>query len=187
MVKCSTLSRKLYCLFCENRITDIYSRAWQGWRGSIEDKPEKSQRQTFVSRTRPHAMAGLMSGLNATNSPTEPLSLQMINILWNVFSERVEPFIRIIFRGAKSELHAKSTNIEAQSSMTAAEHALVLAICYAGANSLSDDECEPMLGLQRSNMVDKCQASSEDALLRTNVLCMTDLNTIRAVIFYTVS
>jgi hypothetical protein len=186
MVKCSTLSRKLYYPLNENQLTDTYSRAWQGWRGRIEDKPEKSQRQTFVSRTKPYAMAGLMSGLNATDLPMEPLSLQIVNILWNVFSQRVEPFVRIMFRGAKSELRAKSTNLELQSSMTAAEQALATTICYASVNSLSDDDCQAMLQIRRSSLLDECQARSEDTLLRTNLFCMADLNTIRAIVFYIV-
>jgi hypothetical protein len=131
-------------------------------------------------------MVGLMFDHSPIHIPIEPLSLQLINVLWDVFSQRVEPFVRIMFRSARSELRAKSTDMEAQSSTTAAEHALVMAICYASVNSLSDDDCEAMLRLQRSSLLDECQARSEDTLLQTNLFCMTDLNTIRAVIFYLV-
>lgn len=76
--------------------------------------------------------------------------------------------------------------MELQPFLTPAEHALVTAICYASVNSLTDDECRSMLQLERATLLVECQFQCEEALVHTNIFCMTDLNVIRAAVFYIV-
>jgi hypothetical protein len=131
-------------------------------------------------------MAGLVFDRMTPTMPTEPLSIQRANILWQVFAQRVEPFVRIMFRWVMDDLRTRSTNLELQSSLTPTEHALVMGVCYVSINSLTNEECRSMLQLQRSTLLAECQFQCEESLLHTNLFCMSDLNVIRAVIFYVV-
>jgi hypothetical protein len=131
-------------------------------------------------------MSGSITGQSSVSSVTESISPQCALVLWNVFIQRVEPLVRIIFRWAIDELRAKSTNTQDQKPISSTEHALVQAIYYASANTLTDDECTNLLQLPRSVVVAQCQARCEDALLQTNLFCMNDLDTIKAVTFYIV-
>jgi hypothetical protein len=131
-------------------------------------------------------MAATASKQNPASLPVELVSLQRAEVLWHVFSQRVEPLARVMYRWALDELRTKSTDIGLQSSLSATQHALVNAIYYISANSLTDDESMTLLQQPRGNFLAKCQAQCEDALLCTNIFCMDDLDVIRAVILYTV-
>ncbi|KAL5120373.1 hypothetical protein ACEQ8H_001663 [Pleosporales sp. CAS-2024a] len=71
-----------------------------------------------------------------------------------------------------------------RASLTPGEDALVMAIYYATANSLSDEECRSMLQMERSSLLTQCQFQCEEALVQTNIFCMSDITVIKAVIFY---
>jgi len=131
-------------------------------------------------------MAGLVFNRTKSAIPTEPLSIQRTIILWQIFTQRVEPLVRIMYRWAVKDLRTRSTSMELQPSLTPAEHALVTAVCYVSVNSLTDDECKSMLQLERATLLVQCQFQCEEALVHTNIFCMTDLNVIRAVVFYIV-
>jgi hypothetical protein len=126
------------------------------------------------------------AGKDRAGSAVEPLSPQCALTLWRVFMERVEPLARIMFRWAIDELRAKSSNAQDSQPLTITEHALVQAIFYAGANSMTDDDCKSLVQLPRSIVIAECQTRCEDALLQTNLFCMSDLNTIKAVLYYVV-
>ena len=91
-----------------------------------------------------------------------------------------------MYRWAWDELRAKSTDVELQPALSRTQHALVTAIYYVSANSLSEGESKMLLQQPRSSIVAECQVRCEDALLSTNLFCMSDLDVIKAIIFYIV-
>lgn len=132
-------------------------------------------------------MAGLMDQASSTRPPLDPVWLQRSVILWTVFKQRVEPLVRVLYRSQIDELSAHTQTMMLQPRPRGTEYALVLTIFYATANSLTDDECRSMFNLPQSTLLAECQALCEEALLQTNLFCMDDLATIKAVIFYFVS
>jgi hypothetical protein len=106
--------------------------------------------------------------------------------LWRIFDERVEPFVKIIFWCDKKDIYARSTSMDLQPQQSSTEKALVAAIYYTSANCLTDEDCWALLGLARSSLLNERQAESEKGLLSTNIFCMCDINTIKAVLFYIV-
>jgi hypothetical protein len=116
----------------------------------------------------------------------EPVTLHCANVLWQVFSQRVEPFVRIIYRWTIDELRMKSTEIELQPALGETQYALIQAIYYASANSLTEDDCMTLLKLPRSTLLAARQVQCEQALQQMNLFCMKDLTTIKAVVLYIV-
>ncbi|KAH3905269.1 hypothetical protein HBH56_218900 [Parastagonospora nodorum] len=129
-------------------------------------------------------MTGLVFNRMTAITPTEPLPIQRTIILWQVFTQRIEPLVRIMYRWVVEDLRTRSTSMELQTSLTPAERALIMAVCYTSVNSLTNDECRSMLQLERATLLTECRFQCEDALVHTNMFCMTDLNVIRAVVFY---
>jgi hypothetical protein len=118
----------------------------------------------------------------------EPLSSQEVSILWDSFDQRVEPFVRIMFRWATGELRARTTtSLEVPQVLGGTEYALVTAIYYVSVKSLTDDDCISLLQEPRATLLVKYQLRCEEALQSTNLFCMNDLVTIKAIIFYIVS
>jgi hypothetical protein len=118
--------------------------------------------------------------------PCENLPDNQARILWRTFDQRVEPFVRIIFRWEKKDICARSTSMELQPLRGKTEKALVAAIYYASANSLTAEDCWALLGLDRSTLLDELQSQCERGLLSTNIFCMSDVNIIKAIILYIV-
>lgn len=132
-------------------------------------------------------MAGSTIGSATTQPSIDRVWLQRSTSLWKVFSQRVEPLVKVLFRWQITELHAQSQQMDLEHQIGETRTALVLAALYASANSLTDDESRSMFDLSRSALLGDCQALCEDALLRTNLFCIKDIATIKAVIFYLVS
>lgn len=83
-------------------------------------------------------------------------------------------------------LRKKSSDVELQQQLSVVESALVFSIYYISASSLHDDECKTLLQQSRSSLLSQYQATCEEALLRTNLLCMNDILVMKAIIFYMV-
>ena len=123
---------------------------------------------------------------NPTSLSVRSVSLQDADALWHAFNQRVEPLVRVMYRWALEELRTKSTHSELQTSLSGTKNALISAIYYVSAHSLTDEESLSRLQQPRSELVAECQARCEDALLCTNLFCISDIDVIKAIIFYTV-
>jgi hypothetical protein len=132
-------------------------------------------------------MAGSAVGSAATQPSVDRVWLQRSESLWAIFNQRVEPLVKILFRWQISELSARRQPTDLERHIGETRTSLVLAILYASANSLTEYESLSMFDLPRSTLLANCQAECEDALLRTNLFCIKDIATIKAVIFYIVS
>ncbi|KAF2033421.1 hypothetical protein EK21DRAFT_86229 [Setomelanomma holmii] len=137
-----------------------------------------------MSRPRPHAMVGTSMGESPVDTPVPAILPQHAILLWQIFTQRVEPLARITYRWALSDLSAKFTNPDRLSSICKTEKALVAAIYYMSASSLIEKECQDLFELPRIRVLAEYQARCEEALLRTNLFCMRDVTVIKAIIFY---
>lgn len=131
-------------------------------------------------------MIGLTSAHLPIDSPSEEISPQHASILWHIFMHRVEPFVRIMYEWTRDELRTRSIDVELRALLSPAERALVTAVYLASVNSLTDDDSEALLQLPRSTLLDKYHVQCENAVLRTNLFCINELSTIKAIIIYTV-
>ncbi|KAF2831472.1 hypothetical protein CC86DRAFT_463354 [Ophiobolus disseminans] len=169
----------------DGNVQYLESRAWHGWRGRLgnDEGHNANLQKPNTSRPRPHALVGspVERGGHQKTS-LEPVPQDRSTFLWDTFIKRVEPFMRVLFSWSLQELKAKST--EQHSSLSASEDALVSAIYYAATNSLLEEECQRATGLLQSALINEHQARCESALLRMDLLCITDFTTIRAIVFY---
>jgi hypothetical protein len=163
---------------------DSQSRAWQRLPGKLNSDSQlhPSLGRYFQPRPHPHAMASSV----AFGTRSELSSPHKASILWHVFHQRVEPLVRIMFRWATAELRTRTTSLE-QPPLDSTEYALVTAIYYASARSLTDDDCRNLLQESRATLLAEFQTRCEDALQSTNLFCINDITTIKAIIFYFVS
>jgi hypothetical protein len=160
---------------------DSQSRSWQRLPGKVnsDGQSHPSLGRYFQPRPHPHAMASSVD----TGTRCELPSPREASILWHVFFQRVEPLVRIMFRWAIVELRTRTTSLE-QPPLDGTEYALVTAIYYASVRSLTDDDCRNMLQESRAKLLANYQARCEKALQGTNLFCMADITTIKALIFY---
>lgn len=145
-----------------------------------------NSRRLITSCPRPHAMAGSPFALTVQKTSFDPVPHQRSSFFWDTFVKRVEPFLRILFSWSLQELRTKSTRVDPQSSLSGPEIALEMAIYYVATNSLVDEECQQATGLPQPNLLAEHQARCESALSRLNLLCITDLTAIKAIVFYVV-
>jgi hypothetical protein len=82
-------------------------------------------------------MKGTTTNQSHTGLSAESVSLQIAEVLWHVFGQRVEPLVRIMYRWAWEELRTKSIDPELRLSISTTENALLTAIYYVSANSLT--------------------------------------------------
>jgi hypothetical protein len=126
-----------------------------------------------------------MAGSVGVGTRPEPLSSRIVSVLWHIFCRRVEPLVRIMFRWATIELRIRTTSLD-QLPLDDTEYALVTAIYYASINSLTDDDCRNLLQDSRATLLAEYQRRCEEALQSTNLFCMSDVTTLKAIIFYLV-
>jgi hypothetical protein len=132
-------------------------------------------------------MAGSVFSRSPISPQAEPmLSLEHATVLWQIFDQRVEPLVRIMYRWATIGLRAKSVDMELYRSLCPSQHALVVAIYYVSAASLTENDCTTLFQKPRSTLLAECQTRCEEALSGTNLFCINDVTTIKAIMFYMV-
>lgn len=159
----------------------VESRAWQNWLGKGTNK------SPFTPRKRRHAFSDLIMNNeeNGDLSSRHPSPGQAAT-LWSVFTQRVDPIVRVTFTWKMRDIQLRSTDPENVKHLSASEHAFVLAIYFISIASLSDEECHNILQESRASLLHQYHALCEEALLRSNLFCITDLIVIKALIFYMV-
>lgn len=134
----------------------------------------------------PHALVGVLPSHNAHCIADPPVDTHRARVLWDAFKERVEPLVRIVFRWQIDDLMSRTMCADS-TPLSNLERTLVDAIYYASANSLTDNQCVELLQMPKSTFLARCQTQCEQSLLGPDLFCVTDILTIKAVIFYIVS
>lgn len=107
-------------------------------------------------------------------------------VLWDMFRERVEPLVRIIYRWQMSDLMSRTMSADTMP-LSNPERALVDAIYYASANSMTNDQCMVLLQMPKTDLLAECQTRCELSLLGPDLFNVRSIWTIKAIIFYIVS
>lgn len=140
----------------------------------------------FLMRKRPHVFSSMLGVQNSGDTAGVHPSPEHAAQLWKVFNERVEPLVRITYRWVLEDLRARSIDLSSLQSLSSAENVLVLAIYLISINSMSEEECTNLLQESRISLLSRYQGICEVALLHTNLFCMTEINIIKALVFYMV-
>ena len=96
------------------------------------------------------------------------------------------PVTTISFGWALNQFRSISMDIEDRKRLSNAEHAFLFSLYLAGVISLSDEECKRDVQQSRLNLLTEYQTLCEEALSRTNLLCMTDITVLKALALYMV-
>lgn len=144
-------------------------------------------RNPFLTRNYPDAFNGRFSTNSSidlsVSHPTQPTA----SVLWDAFSQRVNPLVRIIFSWSLSYWRSASTDQHLQKQLDDSEHALLFSLYLVSTTSLSEEECEEELHQPKATLMSKYQVLCEEALARTNILCITDITVLKALTIYMVS
>lgn len=173
----------------EDSTADYGRRAWQSWLGTNNDEDETrvvGSKNPFLLRKRPHALSRITHGQDNVEALGRYPSLEQMEILWQIFGLRVEPIVRISYKWTLDELRVRSLDAEQRVSLSPAEQAYLFSLYLISVHSLNDEECQSMLHDSRSRLLVHYQTLCEEALIRTNLLCMADILVIKAIILYVV-
>lgn len=107
--------------------------------------------------------------------------------LWTIFKQRVNPLIRISFNWDLDRLESATVLAACPTRADDAQDALLSSIYLASIVSVSDAECETKLHRSKSSLLSEFQTLCEEALARTNILCMKNIVSLKAMAIYLVS
>lgn len=168
---------------------ELCRRAWQGWLGINNNEgvsEATSSRNPFLLRDRPHALSSIIGGQAAVSLLAREPSPQYADALWNTYRLRVEPLVRISYRWALDQLRARSVDVEQRQHLSATEQAFVCSVYLISVHSLPDEECQSTFDVPKPMLLNHYHVLCEEALMRTNILCIADIMVIKAIILYTV-
>jgi len=94
--------------------------------------------------------------------------------------------IRISFSWELQRLESATVLPDYSMQVNVADDALVSSIYLASITSLSDTECRAMLSQSRTSLLSQYQILCEEALARTNILCMNNTSALKAMALYLV-
>lgn len=170
-------------------VTNIQRRSWKQWRADSASKQPMLLPAGIISippPKLPHGLVGMLPSPNAIHVANSSMESRSKRVLWDAFEERVEPLVRIMFRWQISDLVTQTIRADSMP-LSEPERALVDAIYYASANSMTNDQCIMLLQTPKIDLLAECQTRCEQSLLGPDLFCVRDIATIKAVIFYIVS
>lgn len=137
-------------------------------------------------RKSPNALQAMFGSNSSVDLAASYPSRREAITLWNIFDQRVHPLVRISFSWALKSLRSASIEIEDQKQLTDAEHAFVFSLYLLSVISLSDEDCLREMHQPRPVLLSDFQMLCEEALTRTNLLCITDITVLKALTLYMV-
>ena len=132
----------------------------------------------------PDAFRGAFCSMNTFDLAERHPSQQIAKSLWNAFWQRIKPVTAISFSWALKRMYERS--IDPDEHLSDAEHAFLFSIYLTSVNSLSEEECREELQRPKPSLVSEYQMLCEEALARTNLLCITDITVLKTLAFYLV-
>ncbi|KAL8663594.1 MAG: hypothetical protein Q9202_003782 [Teloschistes flavicans] len=105
-------------------------------------------------------------------------------ILWKAFHQRVNPFLRILFKRESKQLQTDAMHPEHVMQLTDAEHALIFSLYLISLLSLSDEDCRRDMHRPRSFLISELQTLCEEALSHTNLFCVKNITLLKAITIY---
>lgn len=96
------------------------------------------------------------------------------------------PFIQILFTWDLQQLESDFALATDLTRLDQSQQAVATSICLAGVVSLTNEECKSSLGRSRTALLLDCQTVCEELLTSTNVLCMKNVVSLKALLIYLV-
>ena len=165
-------------------------RAWQSWLGNIVDDDtnhDETVKGPFLTRNHPNAFQRMFRSNDEISASERYPSREDALTLWDTFSQRVHPILRISFSWELKRLQLSSTDADDRRRMSDAEHAFIFSLFFISVASLSEEECKMKLKQPRSFLLNEYQLLCEETLSRTNLFCMTDIMVLKALTVYMVA
>ena len=97
---------------------------------------------------------------------------------WNVYKINVDPIVRLLHKPTAEQLFLQAA--KDQSSLSKSSEALVFAVYMAVITSLSSDECQTLLGIDRNTGLKRYRHATEQALSRAGFLATQELIVVQA-------
>ena len=113
-------------------------------------------------------------------------SASNVHFMFDVFAKRIDPLTKIIFKWDLEAFKQKALDINCHQSLSNDENAFLQSLYLVVIRVLTEAECNKVLGSNRTDLLSKHQAMCEQALLNTQIFCMTTITIIRAVTLYMV-
>ncbi|KAL8868028.1 MAG: hypothetical protein Q9174_005263 [Haloplaca sp. 1 TL-2023] len=168
----------------------LESQSWHGWLGHEQGSPGKqikAARNPFLLRNAPNAFQGMFRQQITLNLAERDPPSQDAAVLWNAFSHRIHPVLRISFTWDYRRIFFASTLPDQYKPLTEAEHIFKFALYLITVLGLSDEECVQKLHYPRDSMVSQFQTIVEEALSHTNIFCVTNITILKALTVYLMS
>lgn len=170
-------------------------QGWQSWinvtRGHGDGSsfgPTAAAHQS--AKNLPHAFSASPIALHVSNPTSDsglPFPASEARKLWDAFRERVEPIIRLSFPWTLARLQSSMNNSAVFNELNLGERALAITSCYFGVVSLAKAECLADFGTSKVEMLSIFRRHSEEAIMRTNLLAINDIESLKAICLYVVS
>ena len=143
-------------------------------------------RNPLLLKSAPDAFQSVIGISKAPDLATLNLLEADAEALWTTYSQRINPLFKVMFEWDLGNL--ASTRLSSPSTpLDVTKAALVSSIYLASVVSLTDSECRTIFGHPKSSLLPDCQRLCEEAIVRTNILCMKNIQSLKALAIYLVS
>ena len=108
-----------------------------------------------------------------------------IRLLWEIFVKRIDPLAKILHKPTVTTIITRITeNPEALERLDKGKEALIFAIYFSAATSMTDEELEAGLGSNKKTMMARYRQAAENTLMNANFLSTQEFVTLQAFLLY---
>lgn len=105
--------------------------------------------------------------------------------MWETYIDRVEPLGKILHVPSTAEMLARASKEPEKASRT--DECLLFAIYHFAVFSMTEDECITQLGKSRTNLMERYQFATRQALVNASFLKTTELPILQALVIFLIS
>lgn len=106
--------------------------------------------------------------------------------LCEIYLNQVDPIMKILHRPSLSLWLVSGQSYLHYPAQHVATSALAAAICYAAANSMTEDQSQNLFEMDKSSIVLDCREACEAALQKSGLLTTRDITVLQAFVLYLV-
>lgn len=148
---------------------------------SDDDPDGDSPSATLTQAGQHHGWIFSFSSQNVDLLSLHPIPVQ-IETYWNVYKERIDPLVKVLhIPSIEPTVLAAASHL---ANLNRSFEALMFAMYYGAATSLSAEECLAKLGEERSVLLSRYRFAIEQALARANFLTTEELVVLQAFVVF---
>lgn len=150
---------------------------------SDEEDPPSRENANDPANTDAHHQGFVLgySSLMYDMSQLHP-SPSQIFILWEIFKENADPVLKILHVPTVKNVIMKAA--VSSTGLSKASEALFFSICFASVVSMSDDQCNQLLGDDKDKLMRKYRFAVEQGLARASFLNSSNLMVLQAFVMF---